>query len=319
MLGAVNVWISTDEWGTKTHLVEVPEAAMTPYMCERWRLKWPAGIAIVLLAVGAGALPVQGQSVSYEPPRLSNGRPDLNGIWQAVGSAHFDIEPHVARPAMALRAGPRGPVPAIGVLPLGAVGAVPGGLGVVEGGTIPYTPEARATQRENQAHWLDRDPEIKCYLPGVPRATYMPFPLQIFQNEQAMFIAYEYAGATRDIYLEDPGPAEVDSWMGQSVGRWEDDTLVVDVKGFNDQTWFDRAGNHHGNQLHVVERYTPMGPNHIQYEATIEDPEVFTRPWTIRMPLYRRIEDGARLMEFRCVAFVEELMFGEWRRHPLER
>jgi hypothetical protein len=147
----------------------------------------------------------------------------------------------------------------------------------------------------------------------------MPYPFQIVQSQQAIFIAYEYAGAARDIYFKDPGPAEVDSWMGQSVGRWDGDTLVVDVTGFNNQTWFDRAGNHHSNQLHVVERYTLTGPNHIAYEATIEDREVFTRPWKIRMPLYRRIEKDSRLMEFRCVAFVEELMFGEWRRHPLER
>ena len=159
-------------------------------------------------------------------------------------------------------------------------------MGVIEGGgRIPYTPEARALKEENQANWVDRDPEIKCYMPGVPRATYMPFPFQIFQNENNIFIAYEFAGAVRDIYLEDVGPAETDSWMGQSVGRWEGDTLVVEVTGQNDQTWFDRAGSHHTNQLRVVERYTLIGPNHIQYEATMEDPNVFTEPWTIRMPL----------------------------------
>ena len=276
-------------------------------------------LVVTFLAFFLVALSVQGQTSHYEPPRLSNGRPDLNGIWQAVNSAHYDIEPHIARAAMTLREGPHGPVPAVGVLRLGAVGAVPAGMGVVEGGVIPYTPEARIRQQENQKQWLDRDPEIKCYLPGVPRATYMPYPFQIVQSQQAIFIAYEYAGAARDIYFEDPGPTEVDSWMGQSVGRWDGDTLVVDVTGFNNQTWFDRAGNHHSNQLHVVERYTLMGPHHIAYEATIEDREVFTRPWTIRMPLYRRVEEGSRLMEFRCVAFVEELMFGEWRRHPLER
>lgn len=276
-------------------------------------------LVVTFLAFFLVALSVQGQTSHYEPPRLSNGRPDLNGIWQAVNSAHYDIEPHIARAAMTLREGPHGPVPAVGVLRLGAVGAVPAGMGVVEGGVIPYTPEARIRQQENQKQWLDRDPEIKCYLPGVPRATYMPYPFQIVQSQQAIFIAYEYAGAARDIYFEDPGPTEVDSWMGQSVGRWDGDTLVVDVTGFNNQTWFDRAGNHHSNQLHVVERYTLMGPHHIAYEATIEDREVFTRPWTIRMPLYRRVEEDSRLMEFRCVAFVEELMFGEWRRHPLER
>ena len=156
-------------------------------------------------------------------------------------------------------------------------------------------------------------------MPGVPRATYMPFPFQIFQNEGSVFIAYEFAGAVRDIYLQDVGPAETDSWMGQSVGRWEGDTLVVEVTGQNDQTWFDRAGSHHSSQLRVTERYTLISPDHIQYEATMEDPMVFTEPWTIRLPLYRRLDEGARIMDFKCVEFVEELIFGHLRRNPLER
>ena len=278
-----------------------------------------AAVALAgICALTAG--PVSAQSADFEPPRLSNGNPDLNGIWQALGAAHYDIEPHIARPAMQLREGPRSLLPDIPVLALGAVGAVPGGMGVIDGGgTIPYTAEARALKEENQANWIDRDPQIKCYMPGVPRATYLPFPFQIFQNESNLFIAYEFAGAVRDIYLEDVGPAETDSWMGQSVGRWEGDTLVVEVTGQNDQTWFDRAGSHHTNQLRVVERYTLIGPNHIRYEATMEDPDVFTRPWTISLPLYRRIEEGARLMDFKCVEFVEELIFGGFRRNPLPR
>ena len=278
-----------------------------------------AAAAAVVIALALAALPVQGQSSDFEPPRLSNGTPDLNGIWQALNAANYDIEPHIARSAMALREGPQRPLPAVEVLALGAVGAVPGSMGVVEGGTIPYTPEARALKDENRANWLDRDPEIKCYMPGVPRATYMPFPFRIFQNEQSIFIAYEFAGAVRDIFLEEIEEAQTDSWMGQSVGRWEGDTLVVEVSGLNDATWFDRAGSHHTNQLRVVERYTLISLNHIQYEATMEDPEVFTRPWMISMPLYRRIEAGARLMDFKCVEFVEELIYGEYRRHPLER
>ena len=282
-------------------------------------MKASLGAAVMVLAFVLVGLPVRGQSSDHEPPRLPNGRPNLNGIWQALNSANYDIERHVARPAMALREGPHGPLPAAPVLALGAVGAVPGSMGVVEGGTIPYTTEALAKKKENREHWLERDPEIKCYLPGVPRAIYMPFPFQIFQNEKSIFIAYEYAGATRDIFLEELEPAQTDSWMGQSVGRWEGDVLVVDVSGFNDQTWFDRAGTHHSNQLHVVERYTLIGSNHIQYEASIEDPQVFTRPWKISMPLYRRIEEDARLMDFKCVEFVEELIYGEFRRHPLNR
>ena len=279
-------------------------------------LTLPVTVLALALLVGH---PVGGQTQRGDLPRLSDGRPNLNGVWQALNTANYDIERHVARPAMALREGPHGPLPTVPLLPLGAVGAVPGSMGVVDGGTIPYTDEALAVKRENQENWLERDPEIKCYMPGVPRATYMPFPFQILQNSNAVFIAYEYAGATRDIVLDELEPAQTDSWMGQSSGRWDGDTLVVDVTGLNDQTWFDRAGSHHTNQLHVVERYTLIGPDHIRYEATIEDQQVFTRPWTIRMPLYRRVEDNAQLMDFRCVQFVEELIYGEFRRQPLER
>ena len=200
-----------------------------------------------------------------------------------------------------------------------AVGAVPPGLGVVEGGDIPYQAAALAQKKENQANWLTADPEIKCYLPGVPRATYMPYPFQILQSPSAIVIAYEYAGAVRNLYLKDPGPAPVDSWMGQSVARWDKETLVVDVTGFNDQTWLDRAGNFHSDALHVVERYTRTSPDLIAYEATIEDPKVFTRPWKISMALYRRQEKNAQLMDFKCVEFVEELLYGAWRKQPLGR
>src|SRR5688572_7891869 len=265
----------------------------------------------VLLAV---SLTGAAQETAYRAPRGPNGKPDLNGIWQALNTANYDIEAHMARPAMALRPGPYGPVPAAPVLALGAVGAVPPGMGVVEGGPIPYKPEALAKKKENQEKWLERDPEIKCYLPGVPRAMYMPYPFQILQSQSAMFFAYEYAGAVRNIYLKDPGPPPVDAWMGQSVGRWEGDTFVVTVTGFNDQTWFDRAGNHHSDQLKVVERYTPQGPDHLWYEATIEDPQTFSRPWKIRMPLYRHINPNARLNQFKCVEFVEELMYGKYRK-----
>jgi len=264
--------------------------------------------------------PASGQAPStYRAPRGADGHPDLNGIWQALNTANYDLQTHVARPAMALRPGPYGPVPAAPVLALGAVGAVPSGLGVVEGDEIPYRPEALAQKRKNQENWLTSDPEIKCYLPGVPRATYMPYPFQILHSAQAIFFAYEYAGATRNIYLTDPAPSSVDSWMGQSVGHWEGDTLVVTVTGLNDQTWFDRSGNFHGEQLKVVERYTRTGPDHLRYEATMEDPKVFTRPWKISMPLHRRTEGNMRLMDFKCVEFVEELLYGQYRRNPLPR
>ena len=254
----------------------------------------------------------------YRAPRADGGHPDLNGIWQTMNEANYDLEGHNARPAMALRPGPYGPVPAAPVLALGAVGSVPPSLGVVVGGEIPYKPEALAKKKENQKDWLNRDPEIRCYLPGVPRATYIPQPFQIFQNASQVFIAYQYAGAVRNIYLKDPGPAPVDSWMGQSVGHWEGETLVVDVTGMNDRTWFDRAGDFHSDALHVVERYTRTSPDAISYEATIEDPQTFTRPWKIAMPLYRRQEKNMQLLDFKCVEFVEELMYGKYRKKPLE-
>ena len=273
-------------------------------------------VAGLLLVVSCGAVAAEG----YKAPRGPDGvHPDLNGIWQALNSANYNLEMHTAKHSMQLREGPMGPVAAVKTLYLGAVGAVPPGLGVVVGGKIPYTPEALKIKQENQANWVDRDPEIKCYLPGIPRATYMPQPFQIFQSADAVFMAYQYAGATREVYMEDPGEAPIDSWMGWSHGTWEGDTLVVKVTGQVDTTWFDRSGNHHSAALVVTERYTPMSPYHMQYEATIEDPQTYTSAWTIRMPLYRRMEDNAQLMEFRCVEFVEELMYGTWRRNPLPR
>jgi hypothetical protein len=282
------------------------------------RVRRPGWTAAALVAVVAAGVPGAAAQQGRGPiPRTTSGKPDLNGIWQALNTANYDLEPHLARAALAMRPGPVVPIPAREVVALGTVASVPAGAGVVVGGEIPYQPEAFARKKENQENWLTRDPEIKCYLPGVPRATYLPFPFQIFQSEKTAFIAYEFAGAVRHIYLEDPGPPQIDSWMGQSVGHWEGDTFVVEVTGFNDQSWFDRAGNHHSEMLKVVERFTMAGPDHIQYEATIEDPKTFTRPWTIRMPLYRHVNPDARLGQFKCVEFVEELLYGHLRKTPV--
>ncbi|MBM3782462.1 MAG: hypothetical protein FJW29_12475 [Acidobacteria bacterium] len=269
------------------------------------------------MSLGIGAEPgLAQQSAATAIPRTAAGRPDLNGLWQALNTANYDIQAHTARPAMAMRPGPVVPIPARDVIALGAIGAVPSGTGVVVGDELPYLPEALAQKKKNQESWLTLDPEIKCYLPGVPRANYMPFPFQIFQSDTAFFMAYEYAGAVRNVFLSNPGPAPVDSWMGQSWGRWDGDTFVVESSGFNDQTWFDRSGNHHSEQMTVVERYTMTDRDHIQYEATITDPKVFSRPWTMRMPLYRHVNAEARLGQFKCVEFVEELMFGQYRKVP---
>ena len=257
-------------------------------------------------------------AAAYKAPRGPDKvHPDLNGVWQVMNTAGWDIEPHAARAALQMRQGPYGPVPAKDVLALGAVGAVPGGLGIVEGGDIPYTPDAKKTRDDNRAHYLDRDPEIKCYLPGVPRANYMDLPFQIFQSDKQILIAYEYAGAVRNLLFKDPGPAPIDSWMGQSVAKWEGDTLVVTVTGMNDTTWLDRAGNFHSADMKVVERWTPIGPGVLRYEAEITDPSTFTRPWKMSFNLYKHVGDDARLGQFKCVEFVEELMYGKLRKNPL--
>ncbi len=266
-----------------------------------------------LLVAGASAIGAHAQDI----PRMPDGKPDFNGVWQVMNTANYDLEPHAARAALQLREGPYVPVPAKEVVALGAVGAVPAGLGVVVGDEIPYTDEARAVRDENRADWVNRDPEIKCYLPGVPRANYMHLPFQIFQSESALFFAYEYAGAVRNVFLEDPGPAPLDSWMGQSVASWDGDTLVIDVTAQSGETWLDRSGNYIGYGAEVTERWTYVDANMIEYEATIENPQVFTEPWTIRMNLYRRRGDDAQLQQFKCVEFVEELMYGHLRREPL--
>lgn len=286
----------------------------------RWLSVVQASVVAGVTALAVSLVPgsaLTGQSRSGAIPRL-NGKPDLNGIWQTINTANWDIQAHSAKPALAMRPGPVVPIPAKEVLALGAVGSVPAGLGVVEGDELPYTPEALKKKQENQENWLTRDPEIKCFLPGVPRATYQGFPFQVFQSSSAMFIAYEFAGAVRNIYLKDPGPPQIDSWMGISHGAWEGDTFVVRTAGFNDQSWFDRAGNHHSDQMKVTERFTMTGPDHINYSATIDDPATFTRPWTMSMPLYRRIEKNAQLGQFKCVEFVTELMYGHLRKEPVK-
>lgn len=231
--------------------------------------------------------------------------PNLNGIWQAMGNAHWDLEAHAAR------IGP--------VVKMAALGAIPAGLGVVEGGEIPYQDWARAQKLANQADWLARDPAVKCYMPGIPRATYMPFPFQIIQGQDIVIFAYEFAGASRSVYLNKPNfEHPFEAWMGHSRGHWEGDTLVIDVASHVPDTWFDSSGNFHSEELRVEERYRRVSENVMEYQATITDPQVFTRPWTIRMPLYRRLEENAQILEFKCVEFAEELMYGHLVKKPAQ-
>jgi len=260
---------------------------------------------ILIAAVICGACAsdeADGDTVEF--PRTAGGQPDLSGVWQAVNTAHWNLEPHV----------PGYPV----LLELGAQFAVPPGPGVVDGGEIPYLPEARAERDRRFANRLTDDPEGKCYLGGVPRSTYMPYPFQILQNADDILIVYQFATGTRRLFVDGAEPAPLDSWMGWSNARWEGDTLVVEVTGFNGQTWLDRAGNYASAGAKVTERYTPLGPDHLQYEATIEDASVYSRPWTIRMPLYRIVDEGFQLLEFKCEPFAEEKVYGHLRKPGTE-
>jgi hypothetical protein len=268
-----------------------------------WKLPaaFVLGIGVALATLWLYQSSVLGQTSSYSVPRTPDGKPDLNGIWQAANTAHWDIQDHRAR---------QGPV-----IALGAAFSVPAGQGVVEGNELPYQPWAAARKRENAENWLARDPEIKCFMPGVPRATYMPYPFQITQSPSHIMMAYEFADSGRTIYMGTaPDENSIDSFMGHSVGRWDGDTLVVDVSSFTDQTWFDRAGNFHSEGMRVVERYTRNSPDVLWYEATIEDSKVFTRPWKMSMPLYRRGEKNAQLLDYKCVEFAEEVMYGQLRK-----
>ena len=222
-----------------------------------------------------GAAAAGGGQAAAEPEH-----PDLSGIWQAVNAASWNVEAHNAEDG------------------------VPAGLSVVVGETIPYREDALAQRRQNYENRMSDDPVRQCFLPGVPRIMYMPFPFQIIQTPDHMVMTFEFAHAVRIIYTDgSPHPLPNDFWMGDSRGRWEGDTMVINTTYFNGQTWFDASGNYHSNQLNVVERLTPQGENHILYEATIEDPEVFTRPWTIRMPLYRRLEANLQILDYDCVDF----------------
>jgi hypothetical protein len=262
-----------------------------------------AATAVAVAVMVGSVVPASSQQAQAGGvPRTAQGRPNFTGIWQAMNTANWDLQAHEAR---------QGPV-----IALGAAFSVPPGLSVVEGNDIPYHPAAAAKKKENGENWMTRDPEVKCYMPGVPRAIYMPYPFQIVQSADNILMAHEFASTSRIVRMNTKEKSPAPAWMGWSVGRWEGDTLVIDVTDQMEETWFDRAGNYHSDALHVVERYTLTDANTINYEATIEDPKVFTRPWKISMPLYRRREPNAQLMEYKCVQFAEELMYGHLRKRP---
>jgi hypothetical protein len=242
-----------------------------------------AGVALGGMVASIHPRTVEAQAKPSGPlPRVASGKPDLSGIWQTLSTAAWDLEDH------------------------SAAADVPGGLSVVDGGDIPYHPWALKKKQENSANRAKLDPLAQCYMPGVPRATYMPFPFEIVQTPTHVGLFYEYVHSVRMAYLDgSKHPEALDFWMGDSRARWDGDTLVVDVKNLNDQTWFDKAGNFHSEEMHVVERYAMTSPNHIAYEATITDPKVFTRPWKISMPLYRRLEKNVQLLDYECFGLTE--------------
>jgi len=274
-----------------------------------------ATIVVAAVAFAAVLSVRSGEGQTYTAPRTASGQPDLNGFWQALNTAHWDLEPHTAAP---------GPV-----LQLGAAYAVPPGQGVVMDGPIPYRPDTLAKKKQYAANALREDGEVKCYLPGVPRVMYMPYPVQIVQSDSTILMMSEFASAQRTIYIDGKSSPPADTWMGWSNARWESDTLVIDSRGFMGGTisaldpegaiqvrFLDRAGNYHTDGLHVIERIRRIGPDHLSYQATIEDPNVYTRPWTISMPLYRRLEPGLQLGEFKCEEFVSDLVYGKYQKAP---
>ena len=286
-------------------------------------------VSVVALAAALGACTttaaapaadtVAAAPAAWKAKRGPDGvHPDLNGVWKVMNTANYNVEAHPAQSALQLRPGPYVPVPDAGVVALGAIGAVPAGVGIVEGdGKIPYKPEALAQRDEYRAKAVEQDPEVKCYLPGVPRANYMDKPFQIFHSDKAVFIAYEFAGAVRNIFLTEQPPAPAQSWMGQSYGYWDGDTFVVEVTDQLGTTWFDRSGNFKGPSTKVVERWTPTSDMTLRYEAEITDPEIYTKPWKISFNLYKAVGEDAQLQQFKCVEFVEELMYGHLRKNPL--
>ena len=251
----------------------------------------------VLLAASAAA------QQSEDIPRLANGTPDFSGVWQSLTTANWNILTHGAS------AGPP---------EYGALLSTPPGHGIVEGDRIPYLPAAAEQQRRNYENRWTEDPELKCYMPGVPRANYMPYPLQIFHSPEHMLFAYQFAGAARIINLQEHLPSAIDSWMGISNAHWEGDTLVIEVSGFNGQAWLDRAGNHASYALRVTERYTYAGPDAIDYEATLEDPQTFSEAWKMSFRLYRHANPDHHIMEFKCVPFTEDLLYGEYFKRTAE-
>ncbi|MES2626173.1 MAG: hypothetical protein V4628_12895 [Pseudomonadota bacterium] len=256
-------------------------------------------------AASQQAQTTQAQSTQTAQPNAAtqsptmDGHPDLNGIWQAMNTANWNLEAHSAEPLDKF-------------WQMGAIAAIPASKSFVHEGTIPYLPAALEKRNENRANWPKADPEANCYMLGVPRVTYHDMPFQIFQSPgDDIFMVYPFAATNRVINMDDVTEAPIDSWMGKSNGSWEGDVLVIKTVNQNGMSWFDRAGNHASYKLVVTERFAMQGPDHILYEATLEDPDTFSAPWTISMPLYRNIEQNAQLLEHKCVPFADKLLYSD--------
>lgn len=256
----------------------------------------PAAAAALLFSIAGAA---SAQQLNH-PARVS-GHPNLNGVWQALNTAYWNLEGHSVE---GFTKDPKE------FWQLGAMAASPAGKSVLKGGgDIPYLPEALKKRDENRSKWPEADPEAKCYMLGVPRVTYANFPFQIFQADGDMLMVYPFAATNRIIYMKDHSDLPVDSWMGRSNGTWEGDVLVVTTTSQNGMSWFDRAGNFATNQLKVTERFKLLDGSHIWYEATLEDPQTFSKPWTIEMPLYRLIDNNVQLLEHKCVPYTDNLLY----------
>src|SRR5215471_3165657 len=252
--------------------------------------------------VAAGAILLTGSAgQSQQLPQLDrleriSGHPNFNGIWQALNTAYWNLEGHSAEGLKDF-------------WQLGAIATIPAGQSVVRGGPIPYMPEALKKRNENRAKWPEADPEAKCYMLGIPRSTYHDFPFQIFQGEGDLLMVYPFAATNRIIYMKDHSDLPVDSWMGKSNGTWEGDVLVITTTSQNGQSWLDRAGNFATNELKVTERLRLVDSTHMSYEATLDDPMTFSRPWTIEMTLYRLIDSNVQLLEHKCVPWTDQLLY----------
>jgi hypothetical protein len=254
--------------------------------------------AVALASVGCTRAQQETESAGNFGIEPINGHPNLSGVWQAMNTANWNLEAHSATALDEF-------------WKLGSLASIPAGKSVVVEGKIPYLADAVAQRDTNHAGWPKADPETLCYLPGIPRATYLPYPFQILQTESDILFVYSYASANRLVEMDEAIVAPVDTWMGQSNGRWDGDTLVIETSAMNGKPWLDRAGNYLTRNAVVTERLTLVSADHIDYQATINDPTIFSGPWTIRMPLYRNVEENAQILEHKCVPFVENLLYSD--------